>query len=346
MLQPEEALHAARYRQIAQLVACGSEFVWGTVIQERTWLDEVIQSLNQVARMLQHDVYGSIPDDDSGRFSWFRQASHEHASHDYKLRLSRYCKECLADSRMIAEKAAAKARMIRDLEQKGALVLSINPDLDEKQLPEHLCEVCGDLFLDGRALAAHRSLSHGLIADASTAAVGTACECCRLQFWIAYVGISTGQRHAWLCTLRRTLMHPKTPCAPLVGPTPFWAMQRPSQPCAERGVGYAVQHESFGVRLSRVQNAGDAQKLLQWWHRSVQHHTEAEISSSIEDVAIGDVVGLRHLTLAIACQVARLEAGNIDDALPKVITKGSLYFGIPSCAFHTFTDEQKAYILQ
>ena len=78
----------------------------------------------------------------------------------------------------------------------------------------------------------------------------------------------------------------------------------------------------------------------------MQHHTEAEISGSLEDVAIGDLFGLRHLTLAIACKAARLEVGSVGDALPKVFTKGSLYFGIPSDAFRSFTDEQKAYILQ
>ena len=74
----------------------------------------------------------------------------------------------------------AKACLVQHLELHGTLV---NRDNDGVLRYNHACEGCGGSFTDATALAAHRSTAHGLIADLSAAALGTACECCRLEFW-------------------------------------------------------------------------------------------------------------------------------------------------------------------
>ena len=180
VLQPDEALHAARYRQLAQLVASQSDFVWGTLVQEKNWLDEVTQSLAHIAQKTE-PIYEAIPGDDAGRYHWFcRVRSY---SHDYKNSLRHFCNECLADGRAKADTAMAKACLVQHLELHGALVISVQRDSDDVLIYNHAWEVFGGSFADARALAAHRSIAHGLIADASAAAIGTACECCRLEFW-------------------------------------------------------------------------------------------------------------------------------------------------------------------
>ena len=88
VLLPEEALHVARYRQLAQLVSCGSSFVWGTVVQERIWLDAAACSRNLDAQGIEHAMLGPIPQGDAERMRWFQNESlgcqRETCHHDIK----------------------------------------------------------------------------------------------------------------------------------------------------------------------------------------------------------------------------------------------------------------------
>ncbi|CAE7864363.1 unnamed protein product [Symbiodinium sp. KB8] len=113
------------------------------------------------------------------------------------------------------------------------IVLAHNPAL------QWHCEECGAGFISKRRLAVHRARRHGLRACHTTLAVGTACECCRVEHWTQsrlaeHLRRSAACRHVyseadWQVSPASSTpgAHCWRPAAKSHGPQPWWATLKP-----------------------------------------------------------------------------------------------------------------------
>ena len=320
ILLPEEALHVARYRQLAQLVSCGSSFVWGTVVQERTWLDAAACSRNLVAQGIEHAMLGPIPQGDAERMRWFQHESlgcqrETCYHHDIK----KYCRNCIERSRPVAGRAHCKAALLRKLDEFGALVVSVPRPVESSVEFECCCGTCGEVFKDKRALAVHVSKKHGDVAGSSLAAFTTACEVCRKQYWTVPLARAHFQRssrcrkvHAAsdLSTgsvLKVPVEQRHLPVTQLIGPRPWWATLDPAEVATDSKPDALTV--GLGDRLGEVASVDEAFTLLKWWSKQLLILEEAAISDEIDSIRVADLVGIKLQTLAVIEHMAWPEAG-------------------------------------
>ena len=315
VLTPLDALHVARFRQLAQIVEGRSRFIWANLVAEQDWLDAAAEAVERVRSITGQDFFPRIPRDACDKLLWIDQVSVQPSA--YKALLRKFCRLCIQRARDVADSVLDRARVMLRLECQGALVLSMPDTKQVSRATAASCNLCGDEFADARALAVHKSLRHGVTSEASLAAFGTTCESCCKQFWPR----SRARAHFHRSAVCRAIHvqadcgsppfekeQPKEwrPVTRLCGPQPWWATLLP-EARAEVAVEVAAVCD-LGTRIQKVSNASDGQALRVCWRRCLQGETEDEIAEQFESVCVGALAGISGQVLAAAAHIARYEA--------------------------------------
>ena len=258
VLLPNDAIHAARFRQLGQIVESRYEFLWRTLIEEGCWLDEAGKAIERVNQVLGRACLEELPEDPVARSGWFDR--HADGMLDYKQSLRRFCRTCIADSRETAVETTAQAHILQSLESKGVVIVPVPVNGEG--------DMCGVILQDSRAVAAHKAKTHSVPSQLTQACVGTSCEVCQTQFWsqrrlrdhfkrsngclAAHLSADIGESGSIPKDIG-----PRLPVTRLVGPKPWWATRTPALETTVCRDGFSVL--SFGSRLERVSSLSGVQ---------------------------------------------------------------------------------------
>ena len=117
VLTPEDAIHAARFRQLAQLVDNRSWFLWRTLVQAQDWLDAAAISLQHITHTTGQSTYPPVPSDAAARLKWCANLTVPRGA--CKGMLKRFCGRCIKLAETHATEAVRKASCYRDVERVG-----------------------------------------------------------------------------------------------------------------------------------------------------------------------------------------------------------------------------------
>ena len=150
----------------------------------------------------------------------------------------RYLKRCVKDKAAKSEMKRPQFMAMQKLREAG-FIFCRRPAQPAKD-PAHTCDFCSLAFSTAAARASHCQKVHAVAAPSAVAALGTACQVCRVQFWTTArlkqhmrqstrcrtvvlaadlqadnADCTTGDTKAWL------------PATKLIGPQPWWACLTP-----------------------------------------------------------------------------------------------------------------------
>eukprot|EP00439_Symbiodinium_sp_Y106_P030942 s90_g3.t1 len=226
---PEVALHIAVVRVLGQVCAKGDPYLLQS-LEGSVWVGSARQAVAAIERALGGNL-GSHHDASDVRWviGW------PLSQRDTSNLLRRYRMHQIRAADHLAAPALRKAKAHQKAADMGLVFCTI-PKSGVRAPPAHVCEACGHSFGSAAALGAHRAKQHGLRA-ASSLAYGTACEACSKQYW-STKRLRQHLRSVPECArtyleadhapngLTETTASDLMPVVPLIGPRPWWAMQR------------------------------------------------------------------------------------------------------------------------
>ena len=233
-LTADEAISIARVRLVAQIAAKGTDFLKALLQASGHWRATAFQDVKWLVSLQL----------DSRLSTWWRHADVDSfvgswplSAEDTRRLLRKARRSCIDGRSSEIDNCLRQAQALAVAEQRGLLHFSL-PD-KEGAFP---CSECSASFSTAAARASHCQKMHSMPAP-QRAAVGTACLCCRKQFW-STKRLREHLRHVTTCRHvysaadlsaqdDEVIGASQCPVVPFVGPIPWWATLRPPEdtPC-------------------------------------------------------------------------------------------------------------------
>ncbi|CAE7501382.1 unnamed protein product [Symbiodinium sp. KB8] len=229
-LTADEAISIARARLVAQIAAKGTDFLKALLHASGHWRTAAFWDVGWLVSLQL----------DSRLTAWWRHADVDSfvsswplTVEDTRLLLRKARRSCI-DARSPEIKACLRqAQALAVAEQRGLLHFSL-PD----KAGAYPCRECPASFSTAAARASHYQKVHSMPAP-QRAAIGTACLCCRKQYW-STKRLREHLRHVATCRQvysaadlsaqdDEVIGASQCPVVPFVGPIPWWATLRPPE---------------------------------------------------------------------------------------------------------------------
>ena len=236
-LSPLEALACARLRTLAQIAGRGTDFLRILVAKATLWIDEAVQDVEHMAKVLQDVKLQAFVDSRSPTPGWI--AMFPYSSEHVRGLIRRYRNSRLKLRADLVDPAVRKASTLEKAEEAGLRVVHWPESRQPAKL--YLCGHCTATFETAAARAAHEAKVHSQAAPAA-AAVGSACQACMKEFWTtkrlrehlrksrrcvqSYNGADLDPEAPVIATAEAVVLPPTM----LIGPRPFWASLAPPLP--------------------------------------------------------------------------------------------------------------------
>ena len=237
-LSPLEALACARIRALAQVASKGTKFLRVLVTNATLWLDETLDDVAHVARVLRDEALQAFLSSRSLTPEWLSTFPYSPQLTSNLLR--RFRADRLRLRAELAAPAVHKASTLDKAEAAGLRVIYWPAPVTAVAL--HTCDQCAATFDTTAAKAAHMAKVHAQAAPAA-AAVGSACQACMKESWTtqrlrehlrksrrcvqSYNGADLEPEVPVQASTGATVLPPTV----LVGPRPYWANFAPPLPC-------------------------------------------------------------------------------------------------------------------
>ncbi|CAE7576372.1 unnamed protein product [Symbiodinium microadriaticum] len=239
-LTPLEAMACARLRTLAQVAGRGTEFLRVLVAKATLWIDETMQDVEHVAKVLRDEQLRSFVNTRSSTPEWLSTFpySPEHA----RGLIRRYRNARLKLRADHVDNAVRKASTLEKADEAGLRIVYWPEPAHTVGL--HTCAHCQATFDTAAARAAHLAKVHAQAAPAA-AAIGSACQACMKEFWStqrlrehlrksrrcvqSYNGADLGHEAPVKASTGTVVLPPTV----LIGPRPFWASLTPPLPSFE-----------------------------------------------------------------------------------------------------------------
>ena len=237
-MSPLEALACARFRALAQVACKGTKFLRVLVTNATLWLEETLEDVAYVARVLKDVALQAFLSSRSMTPEWLSAFPYSPRLASNLLR--RFRADRLRLRAALAEPAVHKASTLDKAEAAGMRIIYWPEPSTTAAL--HTCNQCAATFDTAAAKAAHMAKIHAQAAPAA-AAVGSACQACMKEFWTtqrlrehlrksrrcvqSYNGADLGPEDPVQASTGAVVLPPTV----LIGPRPYWANFAPPLPC-------------------------------------------------------------------------------------------------------------------
>ncbi|CAE7327347.1 unnamed protein product [Symbiodinium sp. KB8] len=233
-VQRRAALTREAYHPIA---GRGTDFLRILVAKATLWIDEAVQDVEHMAKVLQDVKLQAFVDSRSPTPGWI--AMFPYSSEHVRGLIRRYRNSRLKLRADLVDPAVRKASTLEKAEEAGLRVVHWPESRQPAKL--YLCGHCTATFETAAARAAHEAKVHSQAAPAA-AAVGSACQACMKEFWTtkrlrehlrksrrcvqSYNGADLDPEAPVIATAEAVVLPPTM----LIGPRPFWASLAPPLP--------------------------------------------------------------------------------------------------------------------
>ena len=229
-LTADEAISIARVRLVAQIASKGTDFLRALLHTSAHWRVAAFHDVGWLVSLQLHSrlaTWWRHVDVDSFLSSWPLSVE------DTRRLLRKARRHCIDARSPMIEACLHQAQALATAEQQGLMRFHLN--VGGRAFS---CSHCTASFSTAAARASHCQKVHGAPAP-QRAAVGTACLCCRKQFW-STKRLREHLRHVAACRqvysgadldrqVDEVIGPAQCPVVPFTGPVPWWATLRPPE---------------------------------------------------------------------------------------------------------------------